>query len=197
MVSVGPAADRQDGNSGSVLQNPRKPKSSASYFIERSAKLFEEGASRRQIGKAPTIKELPVSPNGASKSRRDASRLVKTDDLTVQSDIQSIRGDRDLNNKGVFPLVCKRLTSDRHENPPNVPFRRGWNIGFYALLTVNVATGRAMRCEDIIGRGYGLQRHRHSSSAIPNGGCNYFRHIHVTDLRWPMFARDRSRASQN
>jgi hypothetical protein len=37
-------------------------------------------------------------------------QLVKTDNLTVQFDIQSIRGDGHLDNKGVFRLVGRRLT---------------------------------------------------------------------------------------
>jgi len=83
----------------------------ASRFVERSAKLFDEGASRIQIGKAPTIIALLVSPNGASQSGPDAVRLVKNNNLTVQFDIQSVRGDRHLDNKGVFPLVGDRLTA--------------------------------------------------------------------------------------
>ncbi|MGO8925223.1 MAG: hypothetical protein ACLQF4_20065 [Xanthobacteraceae bacterium] len=92
------------------MRSRSRVNSAASYFVERSAKLFEEGASRRQIGKAPTIIALLVSPNGASKSGRDAARLVKIDNLTVQSDVQSIRRDRHLDNKGVFALVGDRLT---------------------------------------------------------------------------------------
>jgi len=84
--------------------------SGASCFVERSAKLFDKGARRLQIGKAPTIITLLVSPNGASKSGRDPTRFVKGNNLTVQFDIQSIRGDRHLDNKGVFPLVGGRLT---------------------------------------------------------------------------------------
>jgi hypothetical protein len=37
-------------------------------------------------------------------------RLVKAANLTVQFDIQPIRGDRHLDNEGVFPLVGERLT---------------------------------------------------------------------------------------
>jgi len=81
----------------------------ASCFVERSAKLFDKGASRLQTGKAPTIIALLVSPNDASKSGRHAARLVKTDNLIVQSDIQSSHSDRHLDNKGVFPLVGDRL----------------------------------------------------------------------------------------
>jgi len=46
-----------------------------------------QSASRLQIRKAPTVITLPVSEYGTSKSRRDAARLVKLDNLTVQFDI--------------------------------------------------------------------------------------------------------------
>ena len=61
--------------------------SSARRFVERTAKLFDKGASGRRIGKAPAIVASLVPPNGTSKSRRDAARLVKSDNLTVQFDI--------------------------------------------------------------------------------------------------------------
>jgi hypothetical protein len=59
------------------------------------------------------------STNGSNFVRRgilyvqigaDAMRLVKAANLTVQFDIQPIRGDRHLDNEGVFPLVGERLT---------------------------------------------------------------------------------------
>ena len=83
----------------------------AGCFVERSAKLFGKGARRRQIEKAPAVIDLPASECSTSKSRRGVVRLVKTDNLTVQFDIQSIRGDGHLDNKGVFRLVGGRLTS--------------------------------------------------------------------------------------
>ena len=46
----------------------------------------------------------------ASKSRRDAVGVVKTDNLTIQLEIQSIRGDRHLDNKGVPSFVGDCLT---------------------------------------------------------------------------------------
>lgn len=98
----------EPGKKSDAFSVPRN--SAASYFVERSAKLFDKGTRRRQIGKAPTIIALLVSPNGAPKSGRDAARLVKIDNLTAQSDVQSIRGDRHLDNKGVFALVGDRLT---------------------------------------------------------------------------------------
>jgi hypothetical protein len=85
--------------------------SGAGYFVERSAKLFDKGARRRQIGKAPTIITSLVSPNGASKSGRYAARFVKGNNHTVQFDIQALRGDRYLDNNGVFAFVGGRLTT--------------------------------------------------------------------------------------
>jgi hypothetical protein len=84
--------------------------SGASCFVERSAKLFDKGARRLQIGKAPTVVTLSVTEYCASISGRDATRFVKGNNLTVQFDIQSIRGDRHLDNKGLFPLVGGGLT---------------------------------------------------------------------------------------
>jgi hypothetical protein len=54
---------------------------------------------------------LLVSPDGASMSRRDATRLVKTNNPTVQFNIQPIRGDRHLDDKGEILLVSERLTA--------------------------------------------------------------------------------------
>jgi hypothetical protein len=41
------------GKKSDAFSVPRN--SAASYFVERSAKLFDKGTRRRQIGKAPTI----------------------------------------------------------------------------------------------------------------------------------------------
>ena len=84
--------------------------SGASCFVERSAKPIDKGARRLQIGKAPAIIASRLSPNGASKSGRDSARLVKTDNLTVQFEIQSLRGDGHLDNKRVITLIGDRLT---------------------------------------------------------------------------------------
>jgi len=86
---------------------------SAGCFVEHSAKLFGERASRRQIGKTPTIMVLLISRNGTAKVERDAPRLVKIYNLTVQFDIQSIRGDGYLDNKGIFLLVGERALPAR------------------------------------------------------------------------------------
>jgi hypothetical protein len=87
------------------LHREKRRKSSAGCFVKRSAKLFSKGARRRQIEKAPAVINLPVSECSASKSQRGVVPLVKTDNLTVQFDIQSIRVDGHLDNKGVFRLV--------------------------------------------------------------------------------------------
>jgi hypothetical protein len=71
-----------------------RPNSSAAYFEESTAKLFDKHASRCQIGKAPAIITLPVSANGAPKSGRDLAQSVKTDSPAAQFDSQSIRSDR-------------------------------------------------------------------------------------------------------
>jgi hypothetical protein len=92
------------------LHREKRRKSSAGCFVKRSAKLFGKGSRRRQIEKAPAVINLPVSERSTSKSQRGVVQLVKTDNLTVQFDIQSIRGDGHLDNKGVFRLVGGRLT---------------------------------------------------------------------------------------
>src|SRR6516225_6506082 len=92
------------------LRREKWRKSSAGCFVKRSAKLFGKGARRRQIEKAPAVINLPVSECSTSKSQCGVVQLVKTDNLTVQFDIQSIRGGGHLDNKGVFPLVDVRLT---------------------------------------------------------------------------------------
>src|ERR1700745_2101281 len=92
------------------LHREKRRKSSAGCFVKRSAKLFGKGARRRQIEKAPAVINLPVSERSTSKSQRGVVQLVKTDNLTVQFDIQSIRGDGHLDNIGVFRLVGGRLT---------------------------------------------------------------------------------------
>lgn len=61
----------------------RRRVSSASYFVERSAKLFEEGASCCQIGKAPARINLIAPDNLATVSRLNVSRFMKTYDLPV------------------------------------------------------------------------------------------------------------------
>jgi hypothetical protein len=74
------------------LRREKWRKSSAGCFVKRSAKLFGKGARRRQIEKAPAVINLPVSECSTSKSQWGVVQLVKTDNLTVQFDIQSIRG---------------------------------------------------------------------------------------------------------
>jgi hypothetical protein len=102
---------------GDIRRNPphrfhreKRRKSIAGCFVKRSAELFGKGARCRQIEKAPAVINLPVSECSTSKSQRDVVPLVKIDNLTVQFDIQSIRVDGHLDNKGVFRLVGGRLT---------------------------------------------------------------------------------------
>ena len=78
--------------------------------MERSAKLFAKGASRRQIGKTPAIINLVVPWNCTSVSQLNVSRFVELDDLTAQHNIQSRSRDRDSNLIRVCSLVCDRFT---------------------------------------------------------------------------------------
>ena len=71
--------DRQGGGKRRCV--PRNL--AASYFIERSAKLFDERASRCQIGKALSRICLIVPNNSATVSRLKASRFMKTYNLPV------------------------------------------------------------------------------------------------------------------
>jgi hypothetical protein len=77
--------------------------------VERSAKLFVEGVSRSQIGKAPTIISLAVPPKWTSMSQLNVSRFVKLHDLAAQRNIQSGGRDWDLNMIRVSSLVCYRF----------------------------------------------------------------------------------------
>ena len=76
-----------------------------SKFVERSAKLFDEGASRSRVGKAPAIIGFAVLQNCTSMSRLNASRFVELYNLAVQRNIQSGSRDRDLNEIRVCSLV--------------------------------------------------------------------------------------------
>ena len=74
--------------------------------MERSAKLFDEGTSRSQIAKAPTIIGFAVPQNRASMPQLNVSRFVELYDLTVQRNIQSGGRDRDLDEiRVVLSLV--------------------------------------------------------------------------------------------
>jgi hypothetical protein len=76
---------------------------------------------------------LLVSPNGTPKVKRDAPRLVKPDNLAIQFGVQPIRGDRHLNNKGIFLLVGERFTGaiNRH-------FSIGSLVGQCAIIPIRV-----------------------------------------------------------
>jgi len=88
------AAGRSGGGRHNV-ETARKsdalvPRNSAAiYFVERSATLFDEGARRPQIGKAPAGIGLIVPHNPATVSRLNVLRFTKTHDLPIQFDFQS------------------------------------------------------------------------------------------------------------
>jgi hypothetical protein len=52
-------------------------------FIDRSAKLFDEGVGRREVRKTPAIIRLAVLQNYMAMSRTDVSRIVKVHDPTT------------------------------------------------------------------------------------------------------------------
>jgi hypothetical protein len=79
--------------------------SSASYFVECSAKLFEEGASGYQIGKAPARIRLIVSNNSPTVSWLKAPRCMKTYDLSVQFEFQSAHRNSKLDDIRIPALV--------------------------------------------------------------------------------------------
>jgi hypothetical protein len=58
---------------GPPTPNASRPKLSASCFIERAAKMFDKGARRRQIRKAPAKKDFFASENSAPVARLDVS----------------------------------------------------------------------------------------------------------------------------
>jgi hypothetical protein len=71
----------------SILGVPRN--SNASCFVERSAKLFDKGARRRQIGKAPATIDLVPLSSATAVPELNASRLVKCQNAAVQIELQS------------------------------------------------------------------------------------------------------------
>jgi hypothetical protein len=80
-------------------------------FVERSAKVFEEVASRAQIGKAPPTVGLVVLSNPTPMSRPNMSRLMKVHNLAAQFDFQPVFRDSKLDNIRVFFLICQRLSA--------------------------------------------------------------------------------------
>jgi hypothetical protein len=83
---------------------------SAIRFVERSAKLFDEVASHRRIGKAPAIIGFAFLQDYTPVPRLDVSRIVKIDDSTTQSNIQPFLTDSKLDDVRVFPLIHYRLS---------------------------------------------------------------------------------------
>ena len=74
-------------------------------FVERSAKLFNEVASRAQIGKAPSTIGLIVLSDPTPMSRVNVPRLVKLHDSAAQLDFQLAVWDSKLDDIGIFFLV--------------------------------------------------------------------------------------------
>jgi hypothetical protein len=63
--------------------SPRSALHRALAIVNRPAKLFDEGLSRRQIRKTPAIKRLAFLQNYMAVSRLDMSRIVKVHDPTA------------------------------------------------------------------------------------------------------------------
>ena len=81
----------------------------ASSGVQRSIKLFDEGACRRQIGKPTTIIEFTFLFNCLSMTGFNVSRVVKVHNAEAQCDIQPIGGNEKFNDVGEFALVRRRL----------------------------------------------------------------------------------------
>jgi ABC transporter substrate binding protein len=98
------------GSSVALLVRSFAPHRASGFrFVERSAKLFDEGASRRQIGKAPAIISFAFPQNYSPMPRLDASRTVKVHYSTTQSNVQAFRTNSKFNDVKVFPLIRYRL----------------------------------------------------------------------------------------
>ena len=103
-----------------IGRDPSRPQclSAAFRFDERSAKLLDEGVSRRQIGKAPAIIKVTFLFNRPSMSRRKCSCFVKLNDLAAQRDIQpGAHTGGKLDDVGILSFVPHRLiatTNARH-----------------------------------------------------------------------------------
>jgi hypothetical protein len=78
-----------------------------------SAKLFDEGASCRQSGKAPAIIDLALPNNSTPVPRLNVSRLVKGYNLVIQLDFQSVGSDSKLDDIGISAFVRQRITAIR------------------------------------------------------------------------------------
>jgi hypothetical protein len=78
-------------------------------LAELSTELFDEVASRCQIGKAPAVKDLLLPNNRTSVMRLNMSRLMKIYDPAAHCDIQSVGGDGKLYDVWVLALIRHRL----------------------------------------------------------------------------------------
>ena len=98
---------------GDIGRDPSRPQclSAAFRFDERSAKLLDEGVSRRQIGKAPAIIKVTFLFNRPSMSRRKCSCFVKLNHPAVQCDIQRAHTAGKLDDVGIPTFVRPRLTA--------------------------------------------------------------------------------------
>ena len=107
MAESGVRANVETARNPDAFSVPRN--SAASCFVERSAKLFDKGARRRQFGKAPAGIGLIVPHNPATVSRLNALRFMKTHDLPIQFDFQSGLWNSKLDDIRIPALVDQRL----------------------------------------------------------------------------------------
>jgi len=73
---------------------------SKSSFGKRPAKLFNEFASRPQIGKTPSRIDLVLPNNLSPMSRLNVSGFMKLDNSTAQFDLQSVGRNSKLDDIG-------------------------------------------------------------------------------------------------
>src|SRR5215831_1104657 len=85
--------------------------SSASRFVERSAKLFDKGEGCHQIGEAPPIIVFAAPGFCASMPQLKLSRFVEFHDLVAQRNVQPNSRYRNINEVRVCSFVCQRLAS--------------------------------------------------------------------------------------
>jgi hypothetical protein len=91
--------------------------------LQRSAKLFDKGASACRIGKAPAIMNFASSNRSTSMSRLNVSQNMKLGDPATQCDIQSVDSDGKLDDVGVLILIRPRLGTT-NLNRISLPFAR-------------------------------------------------------------------------
>jgi len=83
---------------------------STGRFSKRATKLFNEGASRGQVGEAPAKIGLVLPWCGAAMVRLNAPRLVELHDPATERDIQSLATHDKLDDVSVLSLVRQRFT---------------------------------------------------------------------------------------